>query len=106
MKLITRHTETTTIEIDIELPHYFRYDVDVDHSDVTGYGKITEDTEIKIQHANECAYPKETYEIKIEKHCTLKELSYVSDYALTKYNSTKEEYESIKKEMFRFLNGI
>jgi hypothetical protein len=87
IKEITR-TETLK-EIEIELPYYFKHEMDLDRGKCTMYGKLTESECFEIE---ESYFDEHSFKNSIESNIRVQKYScYVND----DNKSTKEEFESI-----------
>lgn len=89
--------------IEIELPYYYKHDLNLDFEDSIIYGKIGENFHISIQESKNND-GKEIYEIEKEIYPSIENSGY-SCYFEDKYKSNKKEFEAVKERCLNFLKN-
>ena len=91
------------VEIEVELPYYYKHDLMDDYGDSIIYGKIEEKLHTSI-HETQRYDGKKTYEIEKEEHYSIAN-SGLSSYFDEEHLSGKEEFEAVKERCLLFLSG-
>lgn len=92
-----RHIEV----IDVELPYFYRNDLDSEYGYSIIYGKIDEKLHTSIHATKENGIEK--YEIEKEAHYSIKHTGLAS-YFDKEYSSSKTDFEEAKQRCLNFLN--
>jgi len=96
--------------IDVELPYYYKFSMDLDFESEnyetvnTIYGKIEETKATTIDESSRYNGDSK-FTIEVENYYSIK-LSGNSCYFAEEYKSTKEEYEAAKLRAMEFINAI
>lgn len=91
------------VEIEVDLPYYYKHDLGSDNGDVVIYGRIDEKRHSVI---NESIFWDDSvsYELESSAHSSIKR-SGLSSYFAEKFNSTEDEYNAAKSRCITFLNS-
>lgn len=94
---INDHVVTKKI-IEVDLPYYYKYDLDIDRGESIIYGKVLENKVYTIQESEDY-----NYDVKFE----LEEDSYYdSSFFKPEYESNKDEFNKARTRALEFLNGL
>ncbi len=101
IKLIKQIPQEEIIEV--ELPYYFKHDLEGDYGESIIYGKI-EDKLYTTIHETIRYDGKVAYEIEREKHHSIENRG-LAEYFEDEHQSSREEFEAVKERCLSFLNG-
>lgn len=104
MKVEITKTVKKIEEIDIELPYYYKHDLESEYSDSVIYGKIELNSSSSIQETED-RYGEKCYEIKKEEYSYIKN-SGLASYFNEEYKSNKKEFEDVKLRCLSFFDKI
>ena len=90
--------------IEVELPYFYKHDLESDYGESIIYGKIEEELYTTI-HETESWDGRKSYEIEKEEHVSIARRG-LSSYFEDEHKSNKKEYEAVKERCLFFLKQV
>lgn len=103
MKIEITRTIREVIEIEVDIPYYYKHEIREDNYESITYGCIENNQCIAIEEYVRYHDDHTHYTMECEKYSSIKN-SGLASYFEPKHKSTQQEFEDARKRMLEFIN--